>query len=294
MPTLSSCTILLNQKAGALHNTPSSDQIRELAHEIGLDAEVLTTRSAKHMRSILRRLVADGCKKVAVVGGDGTVALAVQDVAHSNTALAIIPQGTFNNFATALHIPMDLPSALRVLKDGVVREIDLGKIRDRYFTEAAGVGLFADALSIYGDNSVKNLFRVLVSVGRIVSSYRPHGIRLVVDGKPLVERAVLCAVANTYRTGSAVPIAPEAKVTDGQLDVVIVGDLKRSELLPYFRALRNKRHLNLPKVTTLRAREVCIEARHRMLVHADDRIIGKTPVTITAEPKAIKVLVERL
>ena len=161
MPTPSSCTILLNQRAGALHFTPNSDQILQLAQEVGLEADVVTTRSPKHMRSILRRLVTDGCKKVAVVGGDGT-------------------------------------------------------------------------------------------------------------------------------------IAPEAKVTDGQLDVVIVGDLKRSELLPYFRAVLNKRHLNLPKVTTLRAREVCIESRHRMYVHADDQIIGKTPVTITAEPKAIQVLVERL
>ena len=294
MPLPSSCTILLNQRAGALHFTPNSDQILQLAQEVGLEADVVTTRSAKHMRAILRRLVADGCKKVAVVGGDGTVALAVQELAHSNTALGIVPQGTFNNFATALHIPSDMPSALRVLRDGVTRDIDLGKVRDRYFTEAAGVGLFADALAVYGADSAKDAFRVLLAVGRIFFSYQPHGIRLIADSKPIVERAVLCTVANTNRTGSALPIAPEAKVTDGQLDVVIVGDLKRSELLPYFRAVLNKRHLNLPKVTTLRAREVCIESRHRMYVHADDQIIGKTPVTITAEPKAIKVLVERL
>jgi diacylglycerol kinase family enzyme len=213
---------------------------------------------------------------------------------HSQTALGIVPQGTFNNFAMALHLPTDLPSALRVLKDGVVRPIDLGRIGNRYFTEAAGVGLFADALTIYGSSTSKSLIRAIRTLGHLFFSYRAYGVRLIADGQPVVERAVMCAVANTYRTGSAVPIAPEAKVTDGQLDAVIVGDLKRRELVPYFRAVLARRHLSLPKVTSLRAKEIRIETRRPMHVHCDDQIVGTTPVTILAEPKALKVLVERL
>jgi diacylglycerol kinase (ATP) len=290
----SCCPILVNDRAGALHNTPTPQQIQELAQEVGLNAEVIPTKSAEHMRQTLRRLVREGYPKATVVGGDGTVALAVQELAHSETALGIVPQGTFNNFAMALRLPADLPSALRVLKDGVVRSIDLGKVRDRYFTEAAGVGLFADALALYGPDASKSLIRVIRTIAHLLFSYRAYGIRLIADGKPIVERAVLCTVANTYRTGSAVPIAPEAKVTDGKLYVVIIGDLKRRELVPYFRAVLATRHLNLPKVTSLRAKEIRIETRRPMRVHCDDQIVGTTPVTILAEPKALKVLVERL
>lgn len=289
------CTpILVNERAGVLRNAAGRDQLQQMAQEIALDAEVTSTRSAAHMQSILQRLVSENASQVAIVGGDGTIALAVQELAHSNTALGIIPQGTFNNFATALHLPLDPLPALRVVKDGLVREIDLGRVRGRYFTEAAGVGLFADALAIFGRPDSKNLFRALRTFARIFFSYQAQDVRLIADGKPIVERAVLCTVANTFRTGTAVPIAPEAKVTDGRLDVVIVGDLKRSELIPYFRAVRSARHLNLPKVTTLRAREIRIEARRRMRVHCDDQMAGTTPVTITAEPKALRVLVERL
>lgn len=77
------------------------------------------------MRAVLKRLAVGNTKRVAVVGGDGTVSLAAQELVHTKTALGIIPQGTFNNFAIALHIPLDLPSALRVLRDGVVRDVDL-------------------------------------------------------------------------------------------------------------------------------------------------------------------------
>ncbi len=289
-----SCTILLNGRAGAYHASASPEQLAELAREIGLEADIVPTKSADDMRSILRKLVSEKAKRVAVVGGDGTVALAVQELAHTETVLGIIPQGTFNNFATALHLPTDLTTALRVLKDGAIREVDVGKVRERYFTEAAGVGLFADALAIYGHPDSKNIFRALRTLARIVFSYRAQYVRLIADGETIVERAVLCTVANTFRTGTAVPIAPEAKVTDGKLDVVIVGDLKRGELIPYFRAVRARRHMNLPKVTTTRAKEIRIESRHRMRVHCDDAIVGTTPVTICAEAKALRVLVERL
>ncbi len=286
--------ILVNERAGALHNTPTPQQMQELAHEIGVNVQVIPTKSPEHMRETLRWLVREEYPRVAVVGGDGTVALAVQEVARTETALGIIPQGTFNNFAMALRLPADLPSALRVIRDGVVRPIDLGLVRDRYFTEAAGVGLFADALALYGSDTTKSLIRALRTAAHLLFSYRAYGIRLIADGNTTIERAVLCTVANTYRTGSAVPIAPEAKVTDGKLDVVIVGNLKRDELIPYFRALRETRHLSLPKVTSLRAQDIRIETRRPMRVHCDDQIVGTTPVTITAAPKALKVLVERL
>jgi diacylglycerol kinase (ATP) len=289
-----SCTILMNNKAGAFHPTAGVEQMCQMVEEIGLNAKVIGTNSAEEMRQTIRRLVARGAERVAVAGGDGTVALAVQELAHSPTVLGIIPQGTANNFATALRLPQDLPSALRVLLDGVVREVDLGKVRHRYFTEAAGVGMFADTLAIYGAGTNKNIPRALYSMARVALSLRARRLRLILDGETHTERATMCIVANTYRMAHAIPVAPGAKVTDGELDVVVVGDLKLSELIPYYRAFRAQAHTSLPKVSTMRAKEVRIESRHRMNVHCDDKVVGTTPVTITAQPRALKVLVDRL
>jgi diacylglycerol kinase (ATP) len=296
----SGCPVLLNAKAGALKATAGEEEIQRIAHDLALDVQVMTSRSPEETRRILRRLVAEGAPRVAVAGGDGTVSLAVQELAYTDTALAIIPQGTANNFATALRLPLDLPSALRVLQEGVVRAVDLGKVTTnggqatRYFTESAGVGLFADALAIYGPNANKNPLKTLYAVLLLTLSLRARRIQLFVDGELHTERAVLCEAANSFRMAHALPVAPGAKVTDGLLDVVIVGDLHRRELIPYYRAFRAQMHQSLEKVTMLRAREVRIASRHRMNVHGDDRVLGITPVTITAEPRALKVLVDRL
>jgi diacylglycerol kinase (ATP) len=293
------CPILLNAKAKALGLKFTAEQMQEMAQDVGLEVEVIATESAAQMMALVRDYKAAGAPRVAVAGGDGTVSNVVQELAHSETALGIIPQGTFNNFATALRLPMDLPSALRVLKDGHIEEVSLGKVMSddglaRYFTESAGVGLFADALALYGEGSNKNFWRGLKAMFRVVASFEARRVNLDVDSRQIAQRAVLCMVANTYRTAQAVPIAPGARLTDDELDVIIAGDLRRGELLTYYRAFRAQLHLKLPKVTALRGREIRITSRHRLNVHCDDVIVGFTPVTVTVQPRALKVWIDRL
>jgi diacylglycerol kinase (ATP) len=93
--------------------------------------------------------------------------------------------------------------------------------------------------------------------------------------------------------GLAFPLAPSATVTDGLFDVIVFGDLKRRDLIPYYRALRAQRHLTLPKTKAYKAKKILIESRKPILIHADDQVIGHTPVEIEIRPKALKVLVDR-
>lgn len=287
----------MNTRAGAMHAQSGQAQLQRMAQEADLEADIIHTESPEAMTQALQKLVADGAERVAIAGGDGTVRLAVQTLAHTKTALGILSQGTFNNFASALRVPHNLPAGLKMLRDGVVQEVDLGKvdlgkIGDHYFTESAGVGLFADALALYGQGSNKNFFRGLYATARLGLAFQAHEMQVIVDGAPHPSRVTLCEVANTYRIAQAVPIAPEADIADGLLDIVILSGLKRSELPSYLRALRAQLHLGLPKVTVLRGREIRIESARRRNAHADDQVIGVTPLTITVAPKALKVLVD--
>lgn len=292
------CTIVLNAKSGVLSPNASVAQMQQMAQEIGLVAEVVAPTSVDEMMDIVRcRMAPQTC--IAVAGGDGTVSRVVQELAHSDTILGILPQGTFNNFATALRLPMDLPSALSVLKSGIVQEVSLGKVstdagQSRYFAETAGVGLFADGLALYGEGTNKDFWRGVKAMFRVFASLEARRLHLEVDGKIRAEHAVMCIVANTYRTAQAVSVAPAARLTDDELDVVIVGDLRRGELLKYYRAFRAQVHLRMPKVNTLRGRVIRLESQKHLNVHCDDTIIGSTPATIEVQPGALKVLVDRL
>lgn len=285
------CPILVNAQAGLNKETATPDQMRELVSELGVNAEVVETTSVEQMCATIGELLKEGAERIAVAGGDGTIHHAVQCLACSDTALVILPQGTRNNFAHALNLPLQLRDSLPLIEEGIAWDVDLGKIDKTFFTEAAGVGLFADALQAYG-NSNKNFWRGIYAIYKIFFSLRSKRIRLTLDGVVISERAVMCTVANGYRIGAGVPIAPEASVTDGLLDVVILGDLTRFELLPYYLALKKQQHLALPKVVQMQAREVRIEAGLPLPVHADDQVLSTTPVLITTEPKSLKVVVK--
>lgn len=283
--------ILVNAQAGALHPTATPADIEAAAAGLGLAVEVIPCDSPDDMRRRLRAAAEEGAERIAVAGGDGTVALAVQELAHTPTALGILPQGTANNFATSLHLPQDLAEALGVLQAGRVRTIDLGKVGSRYFTESAGVGLFADALLLYGPRTGKSLPRLIYAVARILFSLHAHRLRLQLDDEVVVERALMCTVANSPRLGLGAPVAPDALLTDGHLDVVVIGDLTRFELVRYYLAVMNESHLDLPKVSSAKARRVKIDSPARLQVHCDDKIVGTTPAVITAEAGALRVIV---
>src|SRR5690348_2598649 len=99
---MQTCTILINENAGLHRDTATPDQLRELADKLQLEVEVVETKSEEHLCETIRSLMASGAECIGVAGGDGTIHAAVQCVACSETVLAIIPQGTRNNFAHAL------------------------------------------------------------------------------------------------------------------------------------------------------------------------------------------------
>lgn len=288
------CTLLMNGNAGRFKTTAGPDEMRKLLEKLELGIEVVGTHSERHMEETLRDLVAKGAKRVAVAGGDGTVHAAVQILAKTPTALGIIPQGTANNVATALRLPQDLPSALRVLQDGEIRQVDLGHACGHYFVESAGVGLFANALAIYGAKANKNLWRSLHALFKIVVNLRASRLQITVDGERMVEPAVFAVAANTFRMAHGLPVAPGASITDGKLDLMILKNLTRGELWPYYLAIRQQMHLTLDKAEVIQGKEIKIETRRPVPVHVDDKVRGRTPVTMKAEPGALRVLVERL
>ncbi len=294
-PRPESLVVLANQYAGTLSRLRGQQSLEDFARAAGLDARVVFPRSAGHLRHLLHELVREGVPRVAVAGGDGTIHAAVQELAGTSTALGILPQGTANNFATALRLPRDLPTAFRVLAEGEERSVELGLADGEYFTEGAGVGLFADVLAFtQGGHSARHMLRAMHVVLRSIALSPAQRICLTLDGERREETVMNVTVANSFCVGYNLPIAPQARLTDGILDVVLIGALTRREMLSYFRAIRAQSHAELPKVQVLRAREIRLQGRGPLMLHVDDRIRRREVSEIRVVPEALRVVVDRL
>ena len=81
----------------------------------------------------VEKLLKEGVELVFVWGGDGTVQRVIDAVAGVPVALAILPAGTANLFATNLGIPKDLEEAVKIGLNGSRRQLDVGLINGEHF-----------------------------------------------------------------------------------------------------------------------------------------------------------------
>lgn len=286
--------IFANRYAGTLQRMRGQTPLEMYARDAGFDPEIVYTNSGIHLRRELRERI-QGVDRVVVAGGDGTIHSAIQVLANSGVALGILPQGTANNFARALRLPGDLPSAFRVLAEGEICEVSLGECEGEYFSEGAGVGIFADTLALSNSaGRTKSIARTLKVLLRLIVTNKPYRIQLTIDGERIVEDAFNVTIANSYTVGLNFPIAPHARLTDDFLDIILIGPLARGEWFKMFKAIRAQNHLEMPQVRALRGKHIHIDSRRPVRVHVDDRARKKTPVDVRIVPNALRVIVDRL
>ncbi|HLZ29546.1 MAG TPA: diacylglycerol kinase family protein [Chloroflexota bacterium] len=283
------------RKLGLATNTATLAALEGALQVAGLEVVVQPTRSPGHAIELARAAVEDGCKLVIAAGGDGTVAEAAQGILQSDTTLGIMPLGSIMNMARALCIPRDLKLAARTIAAGQVLAMDAGSVANHLFLEAGGVGLAAGLFGYFNrlDTGVRpgNVIRAGWRFLRHLGSPR---MVIVADGQRFDVRAVMVTVSNGPYVGAAYALAPQARLDDGLLDVVIYRGMGVIRVLLHMAVVAGGRRLPAPQgVQLVRAQTVQVMVqRHRPLpVHADGGAVGVTPARFQVLPAALRVIV---
>jgi diacylglycerol kinase (ATP) len=234
--------------------------------------------------------------RVIVAGGDGTVHALLKAAGGCHSLeMGIIPAGTSNHLAAALGIPQDIDAAIDVIASGHLKPIDLGKVNETFFSEAAGAGLHAKVFRNYGEHKEKSARDAASAVMAALSDWEPQLMRVIIDGDPYLEELTQITAANTPSYGARFTIAPDARVDDGLLDIVMVGSLSKIEIVEYGLAAMSGRLSSMPKTHTTRARKIEIAAvgDDPIEVHADAEPVGYTPAVIEVLPGCVQVIVPK-
>ncbi len=285
-------------KLGVSTNAAGVELIEQALEAAEIHFEVHPTRAPKHATELARQAVQDGCKLVIAAGGDGTVAEVGEGLAESDTALGILPLGSIMNMARTLCIPRDIRQAAEVIADGQVLAMDAGRVGNAYFLEAGGVGLAAGLFGYFErvDTGRMRLQTALRGALRFLRNIGTPRLRLEIDGEESFVRAPMVTVANSPFVGAAYAMAPDARVDDGLLDVVIFRRASVPRVLLHMLLVAGGRRLpTLPDAQVYRARQVRISiVRGReMPAHADGSLIGRTPADFEVLPASLNVLIGR-
>ncbi|MDP2728308.1 MAG: diacylglycerol kinase family lipid kinase [Dehalococcoidia bacterium] len=256
----------------------------------GIRSDVSFTKMTEAMTESVAQAVREGYDLVIAGGGDGTVSEVASGLVGTDIPLGIIPCGTFNNIATSLNIPHDLQKAVSILVAGNTREIDVGKVNQYYFFEAAGVGLDATIFPIGEEIKGGHYYQLFQASLRFLRYHAEEMTILLDDALEVKTRAPMVVVANGPYYGSGFNIAPEADLDDGLFSVVVFEACNRLEVASYFAATAGRRKASLPCISTYKASHLEIFSRVPLPAHADGRPIGTSPVTLQTIRRGLRVV----
>jgi YegS/Rv2252/BmrU family lipid kinase len=284
------------QKLGLSTNAGDADDVQAALRAERIPFDPWPTQHAGHATELARQAVAEGRQLVIAAGGDGTVNEAAQGLAGTETVLGLMPLGSIMNIARTLWVPRDLALAARTIAEGKVLAMDMGRIGERFFLEAAGVGLDAGLFG-YFERLEEGASRVGVARAALRFLRQLGSPRLIVEwdgGGRLQARAPMVSVANGPYVGAAYAIAPGARIDDGLLDVVVFRRASIPRVLLHLALIAGGRALPPPReARTLQVHSVRISRRRgrTLPVHADGDPSGVTPVEFQVAPAALRVIV---
>lgn len=297
--------VIVNPTAGANSTLRKWPDIRRLLERLGFSFEHEYTEGVGHAIELARDATENGYRYLVAVGGDGTVNEVANGILSSgetgDTTLGIISTGTGSDFVRSAGISRQYPNACSSLTGqrklridvGIVEYQNNGKFMERYFINAAGIGFDAAAVETT-ERLPKNLGGTIPYLTGLLGAlveYRNKPIILKVGEKAEQKRVLSVTVSNGNFFGGGMRIAPEASLNDNLLDLVVIGDIGKLDLLKSLPMVYKGTHGDHPKVSIEKATEIKVESDERIPVQADGEVVGEGPATFRIIPAALDIVV---
>lgn len=269
-----------------------SNDLGDVQRRLGVLGEVVTrcAESPEQLPQLIREYAAN-VDRVVIGGGDGTINLALDALIETDLPLGILPLGTANDLARSLEIPTNLEEAVKVILNERTRPIDVAQVNDRSFVNAIGMGLGPRMTRELDSQSKASLgvFAYPVGVARALRTEEYFNATVRADGRDYVQSCVQITVANGIHYGGGMTIAYDAKLDDGQLDVVLVHRQGRMGLLADALRLRSGETRTADNITHLRCSELTVETDAAMEVTGDGEPLTRTPIHCRSRRHALRV-----
>ncbi|WP_302428239.1 diacylglycerol/lipid kinase family protein [Prevotella sp.] len=257
--------------------------------------EIAITQYAGHASEIASKAKDDGVDVVVAVGGDGTVNEVARAIVHSNTALGIIPCGSGNGLARHLLLPLNVRKAIDVINRSEVRQLDYGIINGYHFFCTCGMGFDAFVSMKFAEAGKRGPITYVENVLREGLKYKPETYTIEDENSTLQYKAFLISCANASQYGNNAYIAPQASMSDGLMDVIIMEPFDVFEAPQISIEMFSKTLDKNSKIKTFRTRHLHIHRDKPGVIHYDgDPVMTGADIDIELKPKGINIIVNTM
>lgn len=296
-------TLVINPAAGRGRPARYLPEVTAVLDASGRHYTVSHSTSLEHARSVASAAAGRG-ETVVAFGGDGLAGALAGAVGTG--PLGIIPAGQGNDFARTLEIPFQPAAAARVLLDGKTRVVDLIAVTRAGETQMTPVmatgSVYIGIASVAGEIANRTRFvqgPLLYNLAalRALAGWKPTRFRIDAtgeDGKQTTEEfsGYAVVVANTPYFGAGMRVAPDAEMSDGLLDVLVMRHATKLAFLRVLTKIKKGSHVTLPPVGVSRAAAATVTVDRALPAGADGEILtAQSPWHIRAIPRALNVIV---
>ena len=283
---------IINLISGTSDKAAIPGLIDQYLDKTQFEYEIAVTQYAGHASEIAAKAKDDGVDVVVAVGGDGTVNEVARAIVHSSTALGIIPCGSGNGLARHLLLPLNVRKAIEVINRCEIRQLDYGIINDYPFFCTCGMGFDAFVSMKFAEAGKRGPITYVENVLREGLKYKPETYTIEDESGTLQYKAFLISCANASQYGNNAYIAPQASMSDGLMDVIIMEPFDVFEAPQISIEMFSKTLDKNSKIKTFRTRHLHIHRDKPGVIHYDgDPVMTGADIDVELKPKGIKIVV---
>lgn len=286
---------IINLISGTSDKAAIPGLIDQYLDKTQFEYEIAVTQYAGHASEIAAKAKDDGVDVVVAIGGDGTVNEVARAIVHSSTALGIIPCGSGNGLARHLLLPLNVRKAIEVINRCEIRQLDYGIINDYPFFCTCGMGFDAFVSMKFAEAGKRGPITYVENVLREGLKYKPETYTIEDDNGTLQYKAFLISCANASQYGNNAYIAPQASMSDGLMDVIIMEPFDVFEAPQISIEMFSKTLNKNSKIKTFRTRHLHIRRDKPGVIHYDgDPVMTGADIDVELKPKGINIIVNTM
>ncbi len=227
---------IVNPISGTSNKPVLKEIIKKQTTAAGVDFKIFPSVADGNYSFLDQAIVQNKFTDIVIAGGDGTVNAAINSLRKHHLPFGIIPSGSGNGLALCAGIPKLPAAAINCILTGKQKWVDAFLINERFACMLCGLGFDAQVAHDFAKGTKRGLMSYIQKVMKqfFVSSTYPFIVTL--DNTKLDVEAYFISIANSNQFGNNFTIAPQASLTDGLLDIVIM--TKQSKINVLIQAIR--------------------------------------------------------
>jgi diacylglycerol kinase (ATP) len=298
--------IIFNPQANRGLNARNAEHYQRLAGELG-GADWVMTQAPGHASELAQQSAGEGCERIVVLGGDGTVHEVINGLMQVSDGvrpqLGIVPVGSGNDFVRGARTERNPEQAFRLaFNDDHARRMDVGYLRvagkpASYWVNVLGIGF--DAAVTQQSLRIKRIrgsaMYFVAALRTIIENYNALMLDMEIDGVKRAQAVQMLTIGNGTREGGGFITTPGSRIDDGVLDYAMFQPMSRLMMVRLIPEVMRGTHGRFKQVRMGTLRSMRLRSDRPLLIHSDGEMMvvhgdDVREVEIGIKPAAISLV----